>query len=284
MRLLIFFLIYATSVSAQEMDSLAYANMKSIVEYLASDALMGRAAGSAQEKIVAEFISEKLKRSGYKVKKQKFSFEFDSLEYKSQNVIGFINNRKDSTLLITAHYDHLGMGEHKSLSQSGEIHNGADDNASGVAIMLQLAEHLADSIQNYNLLFVSYSGHELGLYGSKYFSEHLCSKYKKMALALNMDMVGRMDSQSNCYFEAMNLNVESLVSKRENVKWISSTKERLNILDSKWFSEKGVPSLTISTGNHLDYHRSTDDVEYINWKGMERIQRDLKQWILSSYR
>ena len=105
-----------------------------------------------------------------------------------------------------------------------------------------------------------------------------------MALALNMDMVGRMDSQSNCYFEAMNLNVESLVSKRENVKWISSTKERLNILDSKWFSEKGVPSLTISTGNHLDYHRSTDDVEYINWKGMERIQRDLKQWILSSYR
>lgn len=284
MRLLTFFLMYAASVSAQEMDPLAYANMKSAVEYLASDSLMGRGVGSVYEKRAADYIASTLKRSGYKVKQQKFSFEFDSLEYNSQNVIGFKNNHKDSTILITAHYDHLGLGQYKAVSQSGQIHNGADDNASGVAILLQLADDFHDSIQNYNLLFVSYSGHELGLFGSKYFSEHVRSKYSKIALALNMDMVGRMDDEYTCYFESKHLNFESLVNVRENVKWKLSTKERLTILDSKWLSEKGVPSFTISTGIHLDYHRYSDDIQYMNWDGMERIHQDLKRWILKSYR
>jgi len=284
MRLLTFFLMYAASVSAQEMDSLAYTNMKSAVEYLASDSLMGRGVGSVYEKLAADYIASNLKRAGYKVKRQKFSFNSDERSYKSQNVIGFKNNRKDSTLLITAHYDHLGLGEYKSMSQSGQIHNGADDNASGVAILLQLANDFQDSIQNYNLLFVCYSGHELGLYGSKYFSEHVRAKYSKIALALNMDMVGRMDQQSTCYFESKGLNVDSLVNEHENVKWKLSTKERLTILDSKWLSEKGVPSVTISTGIHLDYHRNTDDAQYINWNGMEKIHQDVKRWILKSYR
>ena len=195
-------------------------------------------------------------------------------------MIGFLNNHTDSTILITAHYDHLGMGEHKSLSRSGVVHNGADDNASGVAVMLQLAAGLADSIQNYNLLFVGYSGHELGLYGSKYFGQHLCSKYKKIALALNMDMVGRMDSELHCYFEAKNVNLDELIVNKDQVKWTASTKERLTILDSKWLLDKEVPSITISTGMHLDYHKFTDDVEYINWEGMERIHQDLKRWLL----
>ena len=111
MRLLTFFLMYAASVSAQEMDSLAYTNMKSAVEYLASDSLMGRGVGSVYEKLAADYIASNLKRAGYKVKRQKFSFNSDERSYKSQNVIGFKNNRKDSTLLITAHYDHLGLGE-----------------------------------------------------------------------------------------------------------------------------------------------------------------------------
>jgi Iap family predicted aminopeptidase len=283
MRLLIFFLFFVSSASAQEVDSSSYLNMKSVVEFLASDSLMGRAAGSVQEKIAAEYIASRLKQRGYKVKKQKFRFVYDSLKYQSQNVIGFINHHKDSTLFITAHYDHLGMGEYMSLSQSREVHNGADDNASGVAIMLQLAEDLADSIQEYNLLFVSYSGHELGLFGSRFFSKHLCSKYKTIAVALNMDMVGRMDSQSKCYFESKNLNVDALVSKGVNVKWILSVRERLQILDSKWLLDIGVPSITISTGIHLDYHKFTDDIEYMNWDGMERIHQDLKQWLLNTY-
>lgn len=280
MRLLIIFLIYASSVSAQKTDSMVYLNMKSVVEFLASDSLMGRATGSAHERIAADYIAGKLKRSGYKVKRQKFTFVFDSVKYKSQNVIGFMNNHADSTVLITAHYDHLGLGEHKSLSQSGVVHNGADDNASGVALMLQLAEGLADSIQNYNLLFVGYSGHELGLFGSQYFSEHLCSRYKKIALALNMDMVGRMDGELHCYFEAEDVNLDELIVNKDQVKWTASTKERLANLDSKWLLEKAVPSITISTGMHLDYHKFTDDVEYINWNGMERIYQDLNRWLL----
>lgn len=284
MRFLIIFLFFISAVSAQEVDSLSYHNMKSVVEYLASDSLKGRATGSVEEKIAAEYIASILTQSGFKVKKQKFSFIYDKLKYKSQNVIGFINNHKDSTLLITAHYDHLGMGEYKSLSRQGLIHHGADDNASGVAILLELANDLADSIQNYNLLFVSYSGHELGLYGSHFFSKHLSSKYKEIALALNFDMLGRMDRQSTCYYDQNMIDLEALVTNTDNVKWTKSVKERLAILDSKWFYKKALPSLTISTGIHLDYHKFTDKVQYINWSGMERIHLDLKRWLLKKYR
>lgn len=284
MRTLIFFLFIASSVSAQEMDSLAYLNMKSIVEYLASDSLKGRGTGSIEEQTTANYIAASLKKSGYKVKKQKFSFVYDSLNYKSQNVIGFMNNRKDSTLLITAHYDHLGMGDYMSLSGPGVIHNGADDNASGVALMLQLAEDLVDSIQDYNLLIVSYAAHELGLFGSHYFSEHLCSRYKKVALAINFDMVGRMDRQKQCYFQMSDVNLNPLIANTESVKWTKSVKERLSLLDTKWLLESGVPSLTISTGIHLDYHKFSDDIQYINWEGIESIHVDLKRWLLNSFR
>lgn len=275
--------MYAAPVSAQEMDSMAYANMKSAVEFLANDSLNGRPVGSPEEKVAADFIALKLKRSGYKVKMQKFSFDFDSVNYESQNVIGFINRRQDSTLLITAHYDHLGYGKYKSFSRTNEIHNGADDNASGVAILLQLAEDLADSLQGYNLLFVSYSGHELGLFGSKFFSEHFCTKYKSIVLALNLDMVGRMDDESNCYFESKGVNLDALVANSENVKWSRSAKERLVNLDSKWLMEQGVPSVTVTTGIHLDYHKFTDDIEYINWIGMLSIYKDLKKWLLNTH-
>lgn len=284
MRSFLFFLFFASPVSAQEVDSIAYLNMKSIVEYLASDSLCGRASGSVEEKIAANFIRSSMRTSGCKVKRQKFNFMFDSRSYVSQNVIGFINNHKDSTLLITAHYDHLGTGEYKSMSTSIAIHNGADDNASGVALMLQLANDLPASIKAYNLLFVAYSGHELGLYGSQYFSQHLCSRYGEIALALNFDMVGRMDERSNCYFEATeSVKTTTLTSHLENVKWVSSSKERLSLLDSKWFLSKGVPSMTISTGIHLDYHKPTDDVQYINWRGMEKIRRDLLSWLRENY-
>ncbi|PHR24679.1 MAG: hypothetical protein COA38_16270 [Fluviicola sp.] len=284
MRALTFFLFITSSVFAQEMDSSAYLNMKSIVEYLASDSLKGRGTGSVEEQTAAEYISASLKKSGYKVKKQKFSFVYDSLNYKSQNIIGFVNNRKDSTLLITAHYDHLGMGDYMSLSGPGVIHNGADDNASGVALMLQLADDLVDSVQNYNLLIVGYAAHELGLFGSHYFSENLCPKYTEIVLAINFDMVGRMDKERHGYFQSSDVNLNALISNTERVKWTKSVKERLSKLDSKWFLESGVPSLTISTGIHLDYHKYSDDVQYINWDGIERIHVDLKKWLLNSFR
>ena len=284
MRSFIFFLVIASPVFGQDSDSSAYLNMKSIVQYLANDSLKGRETGSPEEQIVADYIATSLKRDGYKVKRQKFSFVYDSLKYKSQNVVGFINNRKDSTLLITAHYDHLGMGDYLSLSRQADlIHNGADDNASGVALMLQLAQDIADSISEYNLLIVGYSGHELGLFGSHYFSQHLCSRYKKIALAMNFDMVGRMDREKRCYFQASDIGVDQLITKEENVRWKESVKERLSVLDTKWFLELEVPALTISTGTHLDYHRHTDDIEYINWDGLEAIHVDVKEWLLNKF-
>jgi hypothetical protein len=97
-------------------------------------------------------------------------------------------------------------------------------------------------------------------------------------------MVGRMDDQKHCYFQQSEVNVHNLISNSNGVQWTESVKERLSLLDTKWLLESGVPSLTISTGSHLDYHKFSDDAQYINWNGMNSIYRDLKWWLINTYR
>jgi hypothetical protein len=112
------------------------------------------------------------------------------------NVIGYIDNGAPTTIIIGAHYDHLGYGEdHNSLSTGKpEIHNGADDNASGTATVLELAKLLKESkLKNNNYLFICFSGEELGLYGSKYFTQHPSIDLQNVNYMINCDMVGRLN-------------------------------------------------------------------------------------------
>lgn len=246
---------------------------KEVIGYLASDEMQGRLPGSDSEKKAATYISEYFKNKDLRLKKQKFKFVFDNTTYHGTNIIAFKNNKCDTTILISAHYDHLGSGAYKSLTPSTEIHNGADDNASGVALLLYLAEQFEKGSHRYNVLYVAYSGHEPGLFGSQYFSEKMKKRYGTIGLALNMDMVGRLDSSLQLWYtKSDNLEV-SLDEMRCN--WKESTKNRLVSLDSKWLFEKGIPSITISSGMHIDYHRPSDDEVYINYEGIEIIAADL---------
>ena len=116
------------------------------------------------------------------------------------NVIGFINNGAATTIIIGAHYDHLGYGEdHNSLwTGPPEIHNGADDNASGTAAVIELARMLKNArLKNNNYLFICFSGEELGLYGSKYFTEHPTIDLKTTNYMINSDMVGRLNDSTH---------------------------------------------------------------------------------------
>src|SRR5882724_8108483 len=113
------------------------------------------------------------------------------------NVIGYINNGAATTVILGAHYDHLGYGEDgNSMLRTGEklIHNGADDNASGTAAVLELARFLITSkLKNNNYLFIAFSAEELGLNGSKYYTEHPTIELQHVNYMINMDMVGRLN-------------------------------------------------------------------------------------------
>ncbi|NOQ72502.1 MAG: M28 family peptidase [Crocinitomix sp.] len=282
LRITIFCLLIAQSAFLQDSKDVKRAYISEVISFLASDSLRGRAAGSEEEEIASTFIVAKFKAiQSCKVKRQKFRFKKDGATYKSQNILAFVNNKSDKTILITAHYDHLGMGGELSHSKGlHAVHNGADDNASGVALMLSLANELAAEKGLYNYLFVAYSGHELGLYGSQYFANKSSRKTKKIALTINFDMVGRLGAENSFYFDcspSLIQGIESIESAKLHP--VKSVTDRLNTLDSKWFAAKNIHSATFSTGKHIDYHKVTDDVEYINVDGILSIEQFLLNWI-----
>jgi Peptidase family M28/PDZ domain len=189
------------------------------------------------------------------------------------NVIGFINNGAANTIIIGAHYDHLGYGEdHNSLwTGPPAIHNGADDNASGTAAVIELARMLKNSkLKNNNYLFICFSGEELGLFGSKYFTENPTIDIKSANYMINSDMVGRLNDSTHTvtiggYGTSPTWgNILDGKTKTFNVKFDSSG---IGPSDHTSFYLKNIPVLFFFTGTHKDYHKPTDDADKINFTG-----------------
>jgi aminopeptidase YwaD len=208
------------------------------------------------------------------------------------NVIGYIDNHAPTTIILGAHYDHLGYGEDsnsRNTSSTPAIHNGADDNASGTAALIELARKLKSSnATNNNYLFIAFSGEELGLFGSKYFTEHPTIDLTDVNYMINMDMVGRLNDSSRSltiggygtsptwsevigkeYFASTNIktNIPSLVIKFDS----SGTGPS----DHTSFYRKKIPVLFYFTGLHTDYHKPTDDADKINYAGEQIIVQQI---------
>jgi len=283
---MLFALLFALgNITAQVLsDSSRLAYVKDVVTYLASDSLEGRGFGSKGERLAANYIFTKFKENKRcNVVRQPFVIKIDSNIYNSQNILCFVNNGAPKTVIIMAHYDHLGWGGLLSKSNGTvAIHNGADDNASGVALVLDLARTLSRIKTKCNYLFVAFSGHELGLFGSKYFSEHISSKYKKIVLTINLDMVGRMDGDRSFYYDCTSgSEVVETDSTYLNIglKIRKSPHDRILVLDSKWFALKKIPGITLTTGMHNDYHKISDDAQYINFVGMLKIEKFILKYL-----
>ena len=193
------------------------------------------------------------------------------------NVIGYLDNGAANTIVIGAHYDHLGYGEdHNSLwTGKAEIHNGADDNASGIALVVELAKLLKNSkLKNNNYLFICFSGEELGLFGSKYFTEHPTIPIENINYMINCDMVGRLnDSSPTITIGGLGTSpvwgkILPAKTKSLSVKFDSSG---IGPSDHTSFYLKNIPVLFFFTGTHKDYHKPTDDVDKINFTGEFRI-------------
>lgn len=215
------------------------------------------------------------------------------------NVLGYIDNKAPTTVIIGAHYDHLGYGEDGgSLDRTTgkHIHNGADDNASGTAALIELARMLKSSkATNNNYLFIAFSGEELGLFGSKYFTENPAIDLKSVDYMINMDMVGRLNDSSKTitiggygtspawatvigkeYFKTPNGNKKTAPDL--TIRFDSSG---TGPSDHTSFYRKDIPVLFYFTGTHSDYHKPSDDADKINYAGIETIVLHIKHVVES---
>ena len=287
---LLFFLIFTLSCST---NSVYKNNIIFDVEYLSSDELEGRSTGSKGEELAANYIEKRFKElniepigeDGYF---QEFSFKqkshphetiitSDSIQENSvtgKNVIGFIDNKSINTIVVGAHYDHLGFGGEGSLyrSDSLKIHNGADDNASGVSLMLDLAAKLKNSNNN-NYLFIAFSGEELGLLGSNFFVKNPTIDIKSINYMINMDMVGRLNNENTLAVYGLGTSPifkQTIKSNNKNFKIIEN-ESGVGPSDHTSFYLNDIPVLHFFTGQHSDYHKPSDDSELLNYEGINLI-------------
>jgi len=219
-----------------------------------------------------------------------FSIEIQPNVRNSKNIIGFINNNAPYTIVLGAHYDHLGYGEDgNSMIRTGEklIHNGADDNASGTAALIELAFLLKKSkSKNYNYLFTAFSAEELGLNGSKYFVENPTIPLTSINYMINMDMVGRMNDSTKAITVGgygTSPSWSSLFNAIENKNFtIKFDSSGTGPSDHTSFYRKDIPVLFFFTGLHIDYHKPTDDADKINYTGQLQIVKFINQLVLFS--
>lgn len=199
------------------------------------------------------------------------------------NVVGYVDNGAATTVILGAHFDHLGYGEDRNSLFTGsdkQIHNGADDNASGTAALIELARLLkASKLKGSNYLFIAFSGEELGLYGSKYFTQNPTVDLGSVNYMINMDMVGRLnDSTKTITVGGYGTSPTwgELYSRTGVEKLFEAAKYHFDSSgtgpsDHTSFYLKNIPVLFYFTGLHTDYHKPTDDFDKINYNGEAAI-------------
>lgn len=225
----------------------------------------------------------------FKNAKVSLSTEVKEVIEDGQNVGGYIEGNdpvlKDQYIVIGAHFDHLGWGPTGSLYREAEpkIHYGADDNASGTAALLELAEKFTSikSELKRSVVFVSFSGEELGLLGSSYFTDHSSIPVEKFVTMLNLDMVGRLNSENSLivYGTGTSSKFKDVLNEKNKDYNFSLTfnDEGYGPSDQSSFYAKNIPVLFFFTGTHSDYHRPTDTADKINSAGEESVTKFVYQ-------
>lgn len=288
-------LVFSIGCQAQRIES---ENLLKHIQFLSSDDLQGRGTGSAGEAKAADYIQEQLKAWKIQPKGDQGSYLQNFVfkggvhgtgsEGKSSNIVAYLDNGAPTTIVLGAHYDHLGMGENGSsldANPTGKIHNGADDNASGVAGILELARYFQNNNirEKNNFLFLFFSGEELGLIGSKYFTEHPTIDLTAVNYMINLDMIGRLNPDTK------NLSIsgtgtspqwETLLKSYSNEKVkINTDSSGIGPSDHTSFYLKNIPVLHFFTGSHSDYHKPTDDWEKVNVQGAKDVLEIIVQLI-----
>ncbi|MEM6260893.1 MAG: M20/M25/M40 family metallo-hydrolase [Bacteroidota bacterium] len=276
-------------LQAQETDPLH--GVRVDVVYLASDYLEGRETGTQGEALAAAYIAQRFEALGLTPANenewfQPFKFNFSKNPHAKpgsgttrtgKNVVGFIDNKAETTVIIGAHYDHIGHGHYGSRTPGDTaIHNGADDNASGVAAIIEVARQLTREYapEDNNYLFIAFSGEEMGLYGSKHYAKKPLQSLESVNYMLNFDMVGRMNAEKTLVLTGAGTSpswkpaIEN-ANKQELV--LKTSDSGIGPSDHTSFYLKDIPVLHFFTGQHDDYHKPVDDSHLINFEGIQTV-------------
>ena len=264
------------------MNSITAEEAQSFINVLADDSLEGREAGSRGGRAAGNYLAQQFQKLGLKGAAAGGGY-FQPFNNSLRNILASIEGSdpelKKQYVLVTAHYDHIGYGNRSNaLGGIGQIHNGADDNASGDAGILETAEafsHLPQAPKR-TVIFALWDGEEEGLYGSKYWIEHPTVPLASVAAVINVDMIGRLRSNRVIVYGA-----------RTSFGWrqlLSRDNESTGLmLDFDWtmkadsdhhpFFAAGVPVVMLHTGLHDDYHRPSDKAEKINSNGLRLVSQ-----------
>jgi hypothetical protein len=245
------------------------------VRELSSDAMEGRGAGTKGGEAARAFVARRFTELGLKPLWSSFEqpFELKDKEtggtLKCANVVAYVrgSSQPDSLVVVTAHYDHLGV-------RGGKIYNGADDNASGVAVLMQLAAHFARETPRHTLVFAALDAEEEGLVGAKAFVKQLRAEKRDVALDVNMDMVshnerGELYASGAYHTPAFKPLLERVAAHAPARLLLGHDRPEqghddwTNQSDQYAFRQAGIPFVYFGVEDHKDYHKPTDDFETI---------------------
>lgn len=291
--LIIFLGLIACTQSNQSnlSENITPADIETHITFLASDSLKGREAGTANEAIAANYIADHFRDFGLEpagdnetyfqeftintavLRNPHASQDAEGEKRLSKNVAGLLRGTEnsDETIIIGAHYDHLGFGEFGSLyrGEKERIHNGADDNASGTAGVLELAEYFSANRLRKDILFLAFSGEEMGLLGSAHYVDNPTVDLENALAMINMDMIGRMVDKKLMIFGIGTAENWTAIIDSANTGNLdlNLVKDGTGASDHTSFYYKDIPVLHYFTDTHADYHKPSDDTEYINMNG-----------------
>lgn len=268
-------------------NSIQTDELKTHIEFLASDALEGREAGSQGGQAAGTYIRNFLQKHAIQpgMGEEGYFQEFDG---GYRNILGIIPGNdpelKKEFVVIGAHYDHVGYGKpSNSRGGVGQIHNGADDNASGTAALLEIIEAISQhkDLPRRSLLFVFWDAEEMGLLGSRHWMNYPSIPLDQIVIYLNLDMVGRLKKKPLTLFGSRSsLGLRSCTVKCNHRDTDLKIKFDAAIRPDSdhWpFYQKGIPFLMLHTGKHEDYHRPEDDAYKIDYKGTRKCAQLLTQ-------
>lgn len=236
------------------------------VRMLAGDAFEGRETGTEGEKAAGEFIAAALRGLDLEPVLQ----EFAGHGAKGTNVLALLRGASAETVVVGAHYDHLGR-------KGDKIWSGADDNASGVAVLLELARRLSGRRPRRTIVFAAFSGEEAGLFGSKHYVKNPLVPLEQTVAMVNLDMVGRLREKLLVFGTASGDQFRAFLE--DSPLALAFPNDPLGPSDHTSFILKGVPAVHFFTGSHADYHKPGDTPEKIDYEGMLRIA-DLAETLL----
>ncbi|WP_186757646.1 M20/M25/M40 family metallo-hydrolase [Echinicola salinicaeni] len=291
----IYFLTYIDVIGYAQGENIKIteSEIRTHLEFLTSSKNKGRYPGTRGNRRVVKYISSEFEDYGLKSFEKKYLQKFKATlrvkegespksPVKTWNVIGFVEGTdpilKDEYIVVGAHYDHLGHGGPSSKKpESDEIHPGADDNASGISALLEIAQKMAGNrfMLSRSVIFVAFGAEEQGLLGSKYFVEHLPVPKEKVRLMINMDMVGRLNSEKQVYMGGAGtfpggVDLMKDLGHELGLNPVVHAGE-VGGSDHVSFYRAGISAMGLHTGGHSEYHRPEDTIDLINIAGEKVI-------------